>query len=60
MSDPQDDKTAQDATPCKCHQNFAYIAPRHGGHCCFFPASQSCHPDEVRLWERRKRNQEAS
>jgi hypothetical protein len=40
--------------PCKCHQSFAYIAPRHGGHCCYFPESQTCHPAEVAEWERQR------
>lgn len=40
-----------DEPPCKCHQNFAYIAPIHSGHCCFLPESQTCHPEEVAAWE---------
>lgn len=41
--------------PCKCHQNFAYIAPTHSGHCCFVPASQTCHVEQVAEWESKKR-----
>lgn len=40
--------------PCQCHTSFAYIVPTHGGHCCFFPASQTCHPAEVAEWERQR------
>lgn len=42
--------------PCKCHQNFAYIAPFHSGHCCFYPEMQTCHKEEVAEWKR-KRNE---
>jgi len=38
--------------PCKCHTSFAYISPTHTGHCCFVPATQQCHPEEVAAWER--------
>lgn len=37
--------------PCQCHSSFAYIAPMHDGHCCFQPATQTCHPAEVAAWE---------
>lgn len=40
--------------PCKCLQSWAYITPTHLGHCCFIPASQTCHPAEVAEWERRR------
>ncbi len=40
--------------PCKCHQNFAHIAPIHSGHCCFVPETQTCHEKEVDEWERRR------
>ena len=45
------------ADPCQCHQSFAYITNRHGGHCCFFPETQTCHPDEVAAWERERQRQ---
>ena len=37
--------------PCQCHTSFAYISPMHGGHCCFQPATQTCHPEAVARWE---------
>ena len=42
--------TPGEVAPCRCHRNDAYIAPAHAGHCCFFPATQTCHPDEVATW----------
>jgi hypothetical protein len=42
--------------PCKCHKNFAHIASTHSGHCCFVPATQTCHPGEVAAWVQRKEN----
>lgn len=42
------------AEPCRCHRSFAYVTGIHEGHCCFFPASQTCHPDEVAEWERER------
>jgi|GEM_PF-5212446 len=38
------------AEPCKCHRSHAYITPTHSGHCCFYPASQNCHPEEAAAW----------
>lgn len=38
--------------PCRCHQSFAAIANFHDGHCCFFPATQTCHEKEVAEWTR--------
>ena len=40
--------------PCKCHRNFAYVAPTHPGHCCFLPAGQDCHQQEVAAWEAKR------
>jgi len=40
--------------PCKCHRNFAYIAPTHSGHCCFLSRFATCHPDEVAAWVRKR------
>lgn len=40
--------------PCQCHKNFAPVTPTHTGHCCFVPATQTCHPDEVAEWVRKK------
>jgi len=40
-----------DQSPCKCHQSFAYVSPMHGGHCCFWPPANTCHPEEVAAWE---------
>lgn len=40
--------------PCQCHRSRASIAPMHGGHCCFWPATQTCHSREVADWERRR------
>ena len=37
--------------PCKCLNSWAYITPTHGGHCCFLPASATCHEEEVAVWE---------
>lgn len=37
--------------PCRCHNNHAMVTAFHAGHCCFFPASQTCHPEEVASWE---------
>jgi hypothetical protein len=39
------------AEPCQCHKSFASVVPSHRGHCCFFPATQACHPAEVAEWE---------
>lgn len=40
--------------PCECHRSFAYVTRFHTGHCCFFPESQACHPDEVAEWVRQR------
>lgn len=40
-----------DDEPCQCHKSWAAITPTHRGHCCFVPASQTCHPQEVAAWE---------
>ena len=40
------------SAPCKCHRSFAHVTPFHTGHCCFFPASQTCHEQEVAEWVR--------
>ena len=40
--------------PCQCMTSWAYISPMHDGHCCFQPATQTCHPDEVAEWERQR------
>ena len=45
---------ASEDVPCKCHRNFAYIAPTHSGHCCFVPESQTCHSDEVAAWVKKR------
>jgi hypothetical protein len=45
---------AEPAKPCRCHQSFAYITPTHQGHCCFVPATQTCHQSEVVEWERQR------
>jgi hypothetical protein len=37
--------------PCKCMSTHAMVAPRHGGHCCFFPATQTCHAEFVAEWQ---------
>lgn len=37
--------------PCQCMRSHAYISPSHDGHCCFFPASQTCHQAEMAAWE---------
>jgi hypothetical protein len=42
---------AEVGEPCRCHKNFAAIAPMHPGHCCFQPATQTCHEAEVAAWE---------
>lgn len=39
-----------DDQPCRCLNNHTFIAPLHEGHCCFHPANQTCHPDEVAAW----------
>lgn len=39
-------------SPCQCMTSFAAISPTHHGHCCFVPATQTCHPEEVAEWER--------
>jgi hypothetical protein len=39
------------ADPCQCMRHHAYIAPFHDGHCCFWPATQTCHQAEVTAWE---------
>lgn len=44
--------TTEPVEPCQCHQSFASVVPSHRGHCCFFPATQTCHPAEVAEWER--------
>lgn len=36
--------------PCRCHQSRAAVSPIHDGHCCFLPASQTCHPVELAAW----------
>lgn len=36
--------------PCQCHRSFAVISPTHTGHCCFVPATQTCHEAEVEAW----------
>lgn len=46
--------TATDA-PCQCMTNHAYIAPMHGGHCCFHPSWQNCHQAEFAAWVQRHR-----
>lgn len=38
--------------PCQCMTSFAAVSPIHPGHCCFVPATQTCHPEEVAEWER--------
>lgn len=38
--------------PCRCHRSYAMVSPFHAGHCCFWPASQTCHAEEVAEWER--------
>lgn len=48
--DPRTEETTP--APCRCHQPHAQIIPFHTGHCCFFPASQTCHQTEVAEWER--------
>lgn len=45
-------RTLPDEEPCKCHRSHAYVAPFHPGHCCFWPPTRTCHPDEVAEWER--------
>lgn len=51
-STPQDRETTSLPEPCQCMTSWAYITNRHDGHCCFFPATQTCHPEEVAEWER--------
>jgi hypothetical protein len=41
-----------DPRPCQCHDSFAAVSPTHPGHCCFLPADQDCHREEVEAWER--------
>ena len=41
--------------PCRHLDDFAAVTNFHDGHCCFWPASQDCHPAEVAEWERRAR-----
>lgn len=48
-------KHDKDNRPCQCHKSFATVTALHGGHCCFFPISQTCHAEEVAEWERKKR-----
>ena len=43
--------TAPEPDPCQCHDSWAYISPTHRGHCCFVPATQTCHQAEVAAWE---------
>jgi hypothetical protein len=45
---------AAEAQPCRCLQSWAYISPWHPGHCCFVPASQTCHAEEVAAWEQER------
>lgn len=40
--------------PCQCLTSFAVVSPIHPGHCCFLPASQTCHREEVAEWERQR------
>jgi hypothetical protein len=40
--------------PCQCLKSFAAVSPIHPGHCCFLPATQTCHPVEVAEWERQR------
>ena len=47
-------RVTADSGPCQCHDSLANITPIHPGHCCFLPASQDCHRDEVEAWERRR------
>lgn len=48
-------ETAQaEDEPCQCMWSWAYITNSHSGHCCFFPATQTCHPEEVAEWERKR------
>lgn len=51
---PESEKPSGAPEPCKCHQNFAYVAPTHSGHCCFLPAGQDCHQQEVAAWEAKR------
>jgi hypothetical protein len=46
MTDAEDDPR-----PCQCH-NAATVVPFHNGHCCFWPTTQTCHPEAVAEWER--------
>lgn len=36
--------------PCRCHRSHATVSPTHSGHCCFLPATQTCHPAAVATW----------
>jgi hypothetical protein len=36
--------------PCRCVHSYAAVSPMHDGHCCFFPATQICHDEEVAAW----------
>jgi hypothetical protein len=46
------DEAAAGPEPCQCHTSVAAVSPVHPGHCCFLPASQDCHREEVEAWER--------
>lgn len=54
MSSQPAPTTREPESPCRCHSSWAYIAPWHNGHCCFVPASQTCHAAEVAEWERQR------
>lgn len=43
-----------DLTACRCCYEHMAISPFHEGHCCFWPATQTCHPDEVAAWEAKR------
>lgn len=36
--------------PCQCLRSHAAVSPTHRGHCCFLPATQTCHPEAVAAW----------
>jgi hypothetical protein len=46
------DEAPPDPEPCQCHRSVAAVSPTHPGHCCFLPATQDCHREEVEAWER--------
>lgn len=48
MNDPR--PPAEPDEPCRCLNLYAAISPTHLGHCCFIPATRTCHPDEVAAW----------